>query len=168
MFRKTISLLLLAPWLLLGACDTAGLPDSSRPTEPDAAPATSATIAAATAPVQTAAIPRAAARSADQMNTTTPQQRAEAAKPATSPEVRLGSTVASLGDPTLPGFWVKTPLVKAPAKGRVHYAITGKSAKVDLLPLAGPASGGSQLSLPALQLLGVSLTDLPTVEIWRN
>ena len=45
---------------------------------------------------------------------------------------------------------------------------TGKSAKVDLIPLDGPASGGSQVSLPALQLLGVSLTDLPTIEVYRS
>ena len=43
---------------------------------------------------------------------------------------------------------------------------TGKSANVDLIPLGGPASGGSQVSLPALQALGASLTDLPTIEVW--
>ena len=30
------------------------------------------------------------------------------------------------------------------------------------------ASGGSQVSLPALQLIGVSLTDLPTLEVYEG
>ena len=47
------------------------------------------------------------------------------------------------------------------------HRATGKSANVDLIPLGGPASGGSQVSLPALQALGASLTDLPTIEVWR-
>ena len=43
----------------------------------------------------------------------------------------------------------------------------GKSAKVRLIPLGG-AGGGSQVSLPALQLIGVSLTDLPTIEVYSG
>ncbi|MFV0299980.1 MAG: hypothetical protein ACK5IP_03700, partial [Paracoccus sp. (in: a-proteobacteria)] len=62
----------------------------------------------------------------------------------------------------------KTPLVKARGVGRIVNPANGKSARVDLIPLDGPASGGSQVSLPALQLLGVSLTDLPTLEVFRS
>lgn len=80
---------------------------------------------------------------------------------------RLGTTVASLGDASQGGLWIKTPLVTAPGKGRIVDPATGKSANVDLIPLGGPASGGSQVSLPALQALGASLTDLPTIEVWR-
>lgn len=124
-----------------------------------------------TAPVETAAaapVPKASAKRAADFDTTSAAQKAEAAKAPTKGEVKLGTTVASLGDPTNPGFWVKTPLVKENAKGRIVNPASGKSAKVDLIPLSGPASGGSQVSLPALQLIGVSLTDLPEIEVYRN
>ena len=80
----------------------------------------------------------------------------------------VGSTVASLGDPSQPGFWVKTPLVQSDTNGRIVNPANGKSAKVRLIPLGGAAGGGSQVSLPALQLIGVSLTDLPTVEVYAG
>lgn len=81
---------------------------------------------------------------------------------------KLGSTVASLGDATKGGYWLRTPLVTSPAKGRVVDPATGKSANVDLIPLGGPASGGSQISLPAMQMIGASLTDLPKVDVFRR
>ena len=34
------------------------------------------------------------------------------------------------------------------------------------IPLGGPASAGSHVSLPALTTLGIGLTDLPTVEVF--
>lgn len=136
-----------------------------------AAPTTRMTteqVAAATA-VTRAPAPRPAARATPaQLDTTTPEQRAAAAQPAQAAEVRLGTTIASLGNPSEGGFWIKTPLVKERGLGRIVDPTTGKSAKVDLIPLDGPASGGSQVSLPALQLLGVSLTDLPTIEVYRS
>ncbi|MFD2843127.1 hypothetical protein [Paracoccus cavernae] len=112
--------------------------------------------------------PRASAKTAAQFDTTTTAQKAAAAAPPASAEKKLGLTVASLGDPTQPGFWIKTPLVKSAGKGRIVNPANGKSAKVDLQPLAGPASSGSQVSLPALQLIGISLTDLPSVEVYQN
>ena len=125
-------------------------------------------VAAATA-VTRAPAPRPAARAtAAQLDTTTPEQRAAAARPAEAAETRLGTTIASLGNPSEGGFWIKTPLVKERGLGRIVDPSTGKSAKVDLIPLDGPESGGSQVSLPALQLLGVSLTDLPTIEVYRS
>ena len=74
---------------------------------------------------------------------------------------------ASLGDPSQPGFWVKTPLVQSETDGRIVNPANGKSAKVRLIPLGG-AGGGSQVSLPALQLIGVSLTDLPLIEVYSG
>ena len=108
-----------------------------------------------------------AAQSATALNTTTPAERTKAAAAPASAERRLGTTVASLGDPSQPGFWVKTPLVQSETDGRVVNPANGKSAKVRLIPL-GSAGGGSQVSLPALQLIGVSLTDLPTLEIYSG
>src|SRR6056297_2569014 len=49
-------------------------------------------------------------------------------------DVRLGTTVASLGDPTEAGLWLKTPLVDLPGPGRVTTE-GGASTKVDLIPL---------------------------------
>ena len=45
---------------------------------------------------------------------------------------------------------------------------TVASVSARLIPLGGAAGGGSQVSLPALQLIGVSLTDLPTVEVYAG
>ena len=77
----------------------------------------------------------------------------------------LGTTVVSLGSATEPGLWLKTPLVDAEQPGRVTNPATGKSAAVTLIPLEGPATAGSRMSLPALRLIGASLTDLTTVEV---
>jgi hypothetical protein len=105
------------------------------------------------------------AKTVDALDTTTQEQRAAAAaKPATAEE-RLGKTIASLGDPTDPGFWISTSLVSTPAKGRVENPATGKSVQVDLIPAN---EGGSRLSLPAMRLLGVSLTDLPEVVVYKS
>lgn len=125
-------------------------------------------LAAATA-ITRAPSPRPTARAtADQLDTTTAEQRAAAAKAPETSETKLGSTVASLGDPTEGGFWIKTPLVKSRGIGRIVNPANGKSAKVDLIPLDGPENGGSQVSLPALQLIGVSLTDLPRIEVYKS
>ena len=94
-------------------------------------------------------------------------EKAAAARPVATGG-RLGTTIASLGDATERGFWIKTPLVTAPAKGRIVDPATGRSVNVDLIPLPGPASAGSQVSLPALTTLGADLTDLPQVEVYRT
>ena len=163
-----------APALILTAGLLAGYTQGAMTTGRTAAAAapqtqmTTEQVAAATA-ITRAPAPRPAARAtAAQLDTTTPEQRAAAAKPAEAAETRLGTTVASLGNPSEGGFWIKTPLVKERGIGRIVDPATGKSVKVDLIPLDGPASGGSQVSLPALQLLGVSLTDLPTIEVYRS
>ena len=44
----------------------------------------------------------------------------------------------------------------------------GKIAKVRLIPLGGAAVAAARCPLPALQLIGVSLTDLPTVEVYAG
>ncbi|WP_282028346.1 hypothetical protein [Paracoccus marcusii] len=133
----------------------------------EAPKATAAQTAAATA-VTRAPSPRPAARATPaQLDTTTPEQRVAAAQAPATAETRLGTTVGSLGNPSEGGFWMKTPLVDAPAQGRIVNPATGKSAQVELRPLSGSGTG-SQVSLPALQLLGVPLTDLPTLEVYRS
>ncbi len=158
--------------LTLSACGIAGGGIVSRP---EAATQQAAAAQAATAPV--AAVPAPAARpaagglqaggqTAAQLDKTTAAEKAAAAAPS-SGGGKLGTTVASLGDATQSGFWIKTPLVSAAGKGRVVNPANGKSANVDLQPLGGGAAG-SQISLAAMQALGVALTDLPTLEVWQN
>lgn len=158
----------------LGACTPAATTSASRPVA-SAAPAgkvetslSAEQVAAATAITRAPAPAPAARASARQLDTTTSEQKAEAAKAPEVKEARLGSTIASLGDPTEGGFWIKTPLVTARGIGRIVNPANGKSARVDLIPLDGPKGGGSQVSLPALQLIGVSLTDLPTIEVFKS
>ncbi|WP_127561698.1 D-galactarate dehydratase [Nioella ostreopsis] len=76
----------------------------------------------------------------------------------------LGTTVASLGDPTAPGLWLETPLVTTETAGRLE-AENGNSVEVTLRPSGGEAGSGSRISLMALQALGLGLTDLPTLTV---
>lgn len=113
--------------------------------------------------------PPPAARTVEEFDTTTAEQRSDAvaeAKTAAS-EADLGLTIASLGSPSEPGFWLKTPLVSAPSKGRVIYPATGKSVAVDLIPIDGPKTAGSRMSLPAMRLIEAPLTELPEVRVFR-
>jgi len=108
------------------------------------------------------------ARSIEEFDTTSAQERADALMQSVSAAQQIGHTIASLGDPTLPGFWLRTPLVSTPIKGRVVFAKTGNSVAVDLIPIDGPPTGGSRISLPALRLLGASLTSLPELIVYAG
>lgn len=155
--------------LALAACTSATQTTPRTPgTTAGSGGETAGTGTAAGSVLTAAARPSPAARTAAQFDTTTREQKAAAAAPPATGERRIGTTIASLGDPSQPGFWIKTPLVKSEADGRIVNPANGKSAKVRLIPLDGPASGGSQVSLPALQLIGVSLTDLPTIEVYGS
>jgi len=151
--------------LALAACTPGGKVPQDGPRSPGAA---DGNAQAAAGTVTAAARPSPAARTASEFDTTTRAQKAAAAAPPSTGERRLGTTIASLGDPSQPGFWIKTPLVQSEADGRIVNPANGRSAKVRLIPLAGPASAGSQVSLPALQLIGVSLTDLAGIEVYGN
>ena len=37
-----------------------------------------------------------------------------------------------------------------------------------LIPIEGPATGGSRISLSAMRLIGAPLTDLPTLEVYSG
>ncbi len=116
-------------------------------------------------PATTAVAPPANAATVEAFDTTTPEQRAAATAPAAGGGQVLGRTVVSLGAASEPGLWLKTPLVTAEAQGRVTNPATGQSSLVTLLPLEGPPTGGSRMSLAALRLIGASLTDLTEVEV---
>ena len=134
---------------------------ASAPTE---APAEAATAPAAATPPAASPIATGGS-SAEALDTTTAAEREAASRAPASTGAALGTTVVSLGSATEPGLWLKTPLVDAEQPGRVTNPATGKSAAVTLIPLDGPAPAGSRMSLPALRLIGASLTDLTTVEV---
>ncbi len=106
--------------------------------------------------------PPASARTVSDFDTTTAAQRRNSAQVGSSDGVPLGSTVASLGDVGSGGIWLETPLVDAVSEGRVVVEATGAAALVELRP----STGGSRLSLPAMRLLDVPLTDLVEVRVY--
>jgi hypothetical protein len=108
------------------------------------------------------------ARTVEDFDTTTAEDReAAVAAPDTASEVELGTTIASLGAPTIPGIWMQTPLVSEIVMGRVAYAPLGTSVALELRPSGGEAGSGSQISLAAMRLLEVPLTELPELVVYR-
>ncbi|RKF14980.1 hypothetical protein D6850_08960 [Roseovarius spongiae] len=166
---KRICIMLSAAALVAGCAD-GGLGDLFRkrpaPTAaPQAAAPDAETQRPQARPEARSVLGAGGARTADSLDTTSEAEKAAAA--GASGGRALGVTIASLGAPSEPGFWLKTPLVKAPARGRVEYPETGQSAEVDLIPLDGPATGGSQMSLAAMRLIGAPLAGLPEVRVFR-
>ncbi len=76
-------------------------------------------------------------------------------------EITLGRTIASLGDVTQPGFWLRTPLVERRRAGRVVWAQGGNSVAVTLIPIPGDKGAGSRISLAAMKAMEIPLTALP-------
>ncbi|TYB81402.1 D-galactarate dehydratase [Maritimibacter fusiformis] len=151
----------LALVLLLSACSLTG-------TAPDLAPPEGMTRPMPRPDAGGAVVPRGAA-TADAFDTTTPEERAAAvAAPEPAGEARLGRTVAALGSPANPGFWLETPLVTQAGPGRVVAIANGKSVQLELRPIDGPAGAGSRISLAALRLLEVGLTGLHELEVFAK
>lgn len=82
---------------------------------------------------------------------------------ATGDRVR-GFSVASLGDATIPGLWIETPLVDRERLATI-VAPNGTTVEVTARPSGGERGSGSRLSLAAFQALGMNLTSLPTVTV---
>lgn len=156
-------LLLLPALPILASC--AQMPGGSGPTAPGAAEI-SPDAPAEIAEVVRSPRPQAGANTVDALDTVTDEQRAAATAPPASAGQALGEQTASLGDPTDPGIWMRTALVSERRSGRVEVAGTGSSATVELIPLDG--EGGAQLSLSAMRLLQIPLTDLPTVTVYGS
>lgn len=157
---RPLRLAAILPALALAACA-----ETTTVSAPATAPVivTTPTGAAAVAPQGTLQRP-AGSRSVAQLDTATAADRAAAAA-AGGKGASLGTTTVTLGDATQGGYWLRSPLVKTPGKGRVVNRATGKSTNVDLLPLAG--GGGPQLSLSAMRSIGAAITDLPEVQVIR-
>lgn len=120
-----------------------------------------------TAAVMTGELLPGAERPEDLDTSTAAEVAAATAAPAANSESKLGKTIVSLGDVTLPGFWLETPLVSTVANGRVIWAENGNSVTLELRPRDGEKSSGSQISLAAMRALGVPLTALPELIVFR-
>lgn len=154
---------LVLPVLMLSACAEGPVFG----TKPDAAappPVEAAAVRPAPRPANAPISLGTEARSAEALDGSTAAERAAASASAPPAGGPLGTTIASLGDPTEQGFWLKTPLVKAPQKGKV--VLGDKTVEVDLIPTGDAPGSGSRISLAALRLLGASLTDLPEVTVF--
>ena len=146
---------------MLAGCAELGL---TPPAQTQArAPAPAAAPPASTRPPLTGA-PRTVA----DFDRASDDERQAAVAPPPAAAGAIGTTVASLGDPARPGFWIETPLVSEPGRGSVLYRANGRRLNVDLIPIPGPASGGSRLSLSAMRMLDAPLTGLPQVDVFRN
>jgi len=158
----------LALTVALGACAQVQDAFSRGDTVPGAAaespPAANSDLPREVAAVVAAPPPPAAARTAEDFDTTTDAQKAAAQARPESDGARLGEVAAALGDPAEAGLWIKTKLVTSPRPGRIENTATGSSALVELRPLDG--QGGATLSLAAMRLLEVPLTDIPTVAVF--
>lgn len=117
-----------------------------------------------TAPDTAAPPPPESARTVEQFDTTTAEQRAAAAAPEPGGRL-LGTTVATLGDPGRPGFWIETTLTSNTGSGRLRYGENGKSVEVDLIPIS---SGGSRVSLAAVRVLEAPLTALLVLDVYAQ
>jgi len=118
------------------------------------------------APVATEVEVGAGGQSADALDQTTEAEKAAATQaPVNTSD--LGTTIASLGDPTEQGFWMRTPLVSAETDGVVETE-GGAIVKVKLIPIDGPPTAGSRLSLSAMRALDLGLTDLATLRVSRS
>lgn len=129
----------------------------------------------ATGPAETldltpAPLPPPTARTVEDFDTTSAEDRAEAVAvdPQPAGETRLGTTNASLGSAAEPGIWLKTGLVSSLVPGRVEYPANGNTVNLELRPSGADASAASQMSLAAMRLLEIPLTALADVVVFQR
>jgi hypothetical protein len=144
--------LLILPLIALAACEMPAVD------EPVAEAVT--TIPAMTLPPP----PPRTARTADQFDTTSAAER-QAATQVSAAGAEIGRTIATLGSPTEPGIWLKTPLVTAVTQGRIRYQ--SRTINIELRPSGGAAGSGSQISLAAMRLIEAPLTGLVELTVLR-
>ncbi len=80
----------------------------------------------------------------------------------------LGMTIASLGDPNNSGLWVRSPLVSERTQGHVHYSVSSRTVRVELIPSGGATGSGSQVSLAVMRLLDAPLEGLLELAVYRS
>ncbi len=123
-----------------------------------------AVASAVEVPVVVAPPPPETAVSVEDFDTTTADDRAAAATVVAEDDAPLGTTIASLGSPTEPGIWLKTPLVTTVTMGRIVYE--GNAISAELRPSGGTPGSGSEMSLAAMRLIAAPLTGLPEVTVF--
>jgi len=112
--------------------------------------------------------PPAGANTVEALDTSSAAERAAAlAAGEPAAETRLGTTIATLGNPADPGFWLQTPLVDRVRQGRVESA-NGGTVKLELRPIESAPGAGSRISLAALRLLNVGLTGLHELMVYAD
>ena len=150
------------PLMLMALCGCAGSPFAGLRGTP---PVETVAAKPPPRPDVVAPVPTSGATTAAAFDTTSAADKAAALAPPPAPagERSLGKTAVALGNPAEPGFWLRSALVTAPAKGRVEVA-GGASIAVDLIP----GTGAAQLSLPAFRALNLPLTALPEVTIYAR
>lgn len=77
-------------------------------------------------------------------------------------------TIAGLGDPSVSGLWMETPLVRYERSGRIVVRKTGSAAFVTLIPIAGDPGAGSRLSLGAMRALLAPIDQLVELDVYAN
>lgn len=159
--KKIALIALVGPAILAGCADIALF-------EPRETVAPRPAAAAAPAPQTTRPPLTGAPRTVEELDRVTEDERQAAVATPAAASGAIGTTVASLGDPARQGFWLETPLVSEPTRGSVLYRPTGRRLNVDLIPIAGPASGGSRISLSAMRMLDAPLTGLPQIDVFTN
>lgn len=75
--------------------------------------------------------------------------------------ITVGEGVASLGDPTVTGVWVRAPFIKAEEELKIY----SRDTDVSVLARALPYEGNMQMSLAAFQALSLNPAELVEVEV---
>jgi hypothetical protein len=149
---------LILPFVVLASCTTPEFQEifGITPEAPVVVPETT----------NTAPPPPRGATTVAEFDTTSQADRDAAVTTVAAAQTGLGTTIASLGSPTEPGIWLKTPLVTALTSGRVEYQ--GNGINIELRPSGGRAGSGSQISLAAMRLLNAPLTGLPELTVFAT
>ncbi|MCK0167137.1 hypothetical protein MWU52_06210 [Jannaschia sp. S6380] len=148
--------------LMLAACAQLPFGNRSAETAPEPAPVAPAPASSASP----AAVLQGPSTSAAALDTVSEAEKDEARAAAAAAPAggELGQVTVALGDPTDGGLWVKSDLVSAEAPGTVRTG-DGEAIAVTLRPLG--SDGGPQISLSALQALGLPLAGLHPVTLAR-
>ncbi|MCL4675313.1 MAG: D-galactarate dehydratase [Pararhodobacter sp.] len=89
----------------------------------------------------------------------------QAAPPVPAQDGFLGETLAGLGAPGETGLWLRTGLVGENQRGRI-VTETGRSLTLELRASGAAPGAGSQISLMAMQSLGLTLGQLATLRVY--
>lgn len=104
----------------------------------------------------------------EDLDRTSPEERAAALAPPAARTQMLGETLASLGSPAETGLWLRTGLVTTVTQGRIETQDGRGSLRVELRPSGAVAGAGSQMSLSAFTTLGLPLTQIVPLRVYAE